>query len=273
MLPSSDVDDKRRRRRPRIRVRRAIACVGLLTIIVALFLWRQRILTSEEGPRYDVVIVPGGGLDASHQPAAWVVERLDAALAHDAETRQYLVLSRGTTHKPPPLGTDGFPIDEAAASAKYLVAHGVAPSRILLESWSLDTIGNAAFARLMHADLRGWRRMLVVTSAFHRPRTEAIFQGSHSARTRHCICALFSLWHVHCVWYRPSSTGSLDSLTRAGERGDQPRSSRTRRCPSEASTPNRPQPAGKRRHRRYRRCGRARLPLSPTWARCTTFSL
>ena len=30
-------------------------------------------------------------------------------------------------------------------------------------------------------------------------------QGSHSARTRHCICALFSLWHVHCVWYRSAS--------------------------------------------------------------------
>ena len=27
-------------------------------------------------------------------------------------------------------------------------------------------------------------------------------QGSHSARTRHCICALFSLSRVHCVWYR-----------------------------------------------------------------------
>ena len=31
---------------------------------------------------------------------------------------------------------------------------------------------------------------------------EVVVQGSHSARTRHCICALFSLWRVHCVWYR-----------------------------------------------------------------------
>ena len=92
---------------------------------------------------------------------------------------------------------------------------GVAPERVLLESWSLDTIGNAAFARLMHADLaqarssprdrrevrsylragrwaeivpryrRGpadgphlaqWRRMLVVTSDFHLPRTRAMFE-------------------------------------------------------------------------------------------------
>ena len=34
---------------------------------------------------------------------------------------------------------------------------------------------------------------------------EAYVQGSHSARTRHCISALFSLWRVHCVWCRHMS--------------------------------------------------------------------
>jgi uncharacterized SAM-binding protein YcdF (DUF218 family) len=67
-------------------------------------------------------------------------------------------------------------VDEAAASAAYLVARGVAASRVLLESWSLDTIGNAAFARLMHADPGGWSRLLLITSAFHMPRTRAIFE-------------------------------------------------------------------------------------------------
>ena len=127
-------------------------------------------------PRYDCIIIPGGGLDGSRAPAAWVRARLDAALAHDEAADYYLVLSRGTTHKPPPLDEDGFPVDEAAASAAYLVARGVAASRVLLESWSLDTIGNAAFARLMHADLRGWSRLLVITSALHMPRTRAIFE-------------------------------------------------------------------------------------------------
>lgn len=127
------------------------------------------------GREYDAIIVPGGGLDATHAPAGWVIGRLDAALRHDVRTDSYLVLSRGTTHKPPPLDAEGFPVDEAMASARYLVSQGVDASRVLLESWSLDTIGNAAFARLMHADLRGWRRVLVVTSAFHMPRTRAIF--------------------------------------------------------------------------------------------------
>ena len=68
-------------------------------------------------PRYDCIIIPGGGLDGSRAPAAWVRARLDAALAHDEAADYYLVLSRGTTHKPPPLDEDGFPVDEAAASA------------------------------------------------------------------------------------------------------------------------------------------------------------
>ena len=127
--------------------------------------------------RYDCVIVPGGGLGSDALPLPWVAARLDSALAHEAETNFFLVLSRGTTHKPPPLDSAGFPVDESAASARYLVEKGhIATSRVLLESWSLDTIGNAAFARLMHSDVRGWRRLLIVTSSSHMPRTRKIFE-------------------------------------------------------------------------------------------------
>ena len=63
----------------------------------------------------DAVIVPGGGLDDAGQPLMWVQARLDAALQHDSRTTFYLVLSRGTTHKPAPLDADGFAVDEAVA--------------------------------------------------------------------------------------------------------------------------------------------------------------
>ena len=127
--------------------------------------------------RYDAVVVPGGGFEeGTLLPAPWVRARLDAALLHDAEADHFLVLSRGTTHRPPPVDAAGHPVDEARASADYLTARGVDASRVLLESWSLDTIGNAAFARLMHAEPRRWRRLLVVTSAFHMVRTRAIFE-------------------------------------------------------------------------------------------------
>ena len=157
--------------------------LALWLLAAYVMLGRSRPLPPPPPPRFDCIIIPGGGLDDQHEPAAWVRARLDAALAHAAQTDYFLVLSRGTTHKPPPLDGDGFPVDEAAASASYLVARGVEAHRVLLESWSLDTIGNAAFARLMHADLRGWRRLLVITSAFHMPRTRAIFEWVFSLPT------------------------------------------------------------------------------------------
>ena len=49
-------------------------------------------------------------------------------------------------------------------------------SRILAETCSYDTIGNAFFARTVHTDPRGLRRLLIVNSKFHMPRTEAIFR-------------------------------------------------------------------------------------------------
>ena len=79
----------------------------------------MRAANAPESP-LDAVIVPGGGLDERGEPWPWVKARLDAALRHDATTRQYLVLSRGTTHKPAPTDADGFAVDESVASARYL---------------------------------------------------------------------------------------------------------------------------------------------------------
>ena len=142
MLPAAEhdaVDDKRRRgRRRRLPVARLI-CLALAAIsfMCAAWWWSASPPEAAERPRYDCNIIPGGGLDASGAPTAWVAARLDTALRHDTETDMYLVLSRGTTHKPAPTDGHGFAIDEAAASARYLVEHGVAPSRVLLESWVL----------------------------------------------------------------------------------------------------------------------------------------
>ncbi len=150
--------------------------LGCAAVLYGLLRTRQHLRgAAGPSPRYDAVVVPGGGLRADGRPTAWVGARLDAALAHEKETSYFLVLSRGTTHKPPPVDARGYAIDEASASGAYLIHGGVAPERVLLESWSLDTIGNAAFARLMHSDARRWRRLHVVTSAFHMARTREIF--------------------------------------------------------------------------------------------------
>jgi hypothetical protein len=121
------------------------------------------------------VIVPGGGLDPDGRPPAWVRARLDraAALQYDG----YIITqSAGTPHKPPPLDEGGFPILEAVAAADYLVAGGVDPRTILPETSSYDTIGNAFFSRVVHAEPRRLRRLVVVTSQFHLDRTTLAYR-------------------------------------------------------------------------------------------------
>lgn len=124
-------------------------------------------------PNYDAIIVLGGGVREGGELPPWAAARFDLAL--ERETGEpFVCLSAGTTHRPPPL-EDGFPIQESVAGSRYLIAQGVAPSRIRIENASYDTIGNAYFSKLMHVDPPEWRRLLVITSEFHMPRTRAIF--------------------------------------------------------------------------------------------------
>ena len=91
---------------------------------------------------FDAIISPCGGLDERGMPHPWVTRRLEAALQFYTGKEFVLVLSRGTPYKPPPIDKSGFPIDESAVSADYLLRRVVDPKKILLERTSLDTIGN-----------------------------------------------------------------------------------------------------------------------------------
>ena len=123
----------------------------------------------------EATLIPGGGLTATGEVPSWVAARLDRAIA--MYQGEYLIpLSAGTTHKPPPLDEQGFPVLEAIAAARYLAEQGIPPARILPEICSLDTIGNAYFARVIHTDPLGLSTLRVITSAFHMPRTQAIFE-------------------------------------------------------------------------------------------------
>ena len=124
---------------------------------------------------YEAIIVAGGGVRAGGELPAYVRRRLDRALELQGSA-MLIPTSAGTVHRPPPLDAAGFPIFESVAAGRYLIAHGVAPHTILPEASSYDTIGNAYFVRVIHVDPRGFRRLLVITSAFHMPRTEAIFR-------------------------------------------------------------------------------------------------
>lgn len=121
------------------------------------------------------ILIPGGGLNPDGGLPEWVRLRFDRALA--LYMSEWLIpLSAGTTHKPPPLDRRGFPIFEAHAGAAYLLEKGIPREKILVEACSYDTIGNAYFSRVLHCEPRALRRLHVITSAFHLPRTEAIFR-------------------------------------------------------------------------------------------------
>ncbi|CAF2330268.1 unnamed protein product [Rotaria sp. Silwood2] len=124
---------------------------------------------------YDCIVIPGGGVDSNGSPSAWVCARLDRALEMASLTSYFLVLSRGTTHHPPILDKNLFPIDEASASAAYLIEHDIPSNKILIENWSLDTIGNAYFARQCILEPMELHRLAIITNEFHMPRTRLIF--------------------------------------------------------------------------------------------------
>jgi uncharacterized SAM-binding protein YcdF (DUF218 family) len=124
---------------------------------------------------YDAVIVPGGGVRQGGDLPPWVKKRFDVAIQRSLEA-PIVCLSAGTVHRPNPLDQTGRAIFEASAGAHYLLRRGIPAERIHIEVASWDTVGNAYFARTMHTDPSGWRRLLVITSEHHMARTEAIFR-------------------------------------------------------------------------------------------------
>jgi uncharacterized SAM-binding protein YcdF (DUF218 family) len=124
--------------------------------------------------QYDAVLVPGGGLRSGGALPPFVLNRLEAAQALAGEA-PIILLSAHAIHRAPPLDAAGYPVLESVAAAGALLACGVPAARIWTETASLDTIGNAYFARVVHTDPAGLRRLLVVNSAFHMPRTRMIF--------------------------------------------------------------------------------------------------
>lgn len=140
-------------------------------------------------PHYDAVLIPGGGVRDNAALPEWVCARFDRALATPGVP--FLIpLSSGTPHRPPPIDARGFPITEAEAGARYLLARGADPRRILIEASSYDTIGNAYFSRVIHVAPRGFARGLVITSEFHMPRAEAVFRWVFALTGGGAVCEL-----------------------------------------------------------------------------------
>lgn len=135
--------------------------------------------------KYDAILIPLGGLKKDGTPHPWVKKRLDKALEVQTGREFIVLLGRGTVSKPPPYDKNDFPIDECSASARYLSKKKFPANRILLEKTSLDTIGNAAFARALFTDPMNFKNLLVVNSEYHMPRTKIIFNWVYGLKPLH----------------------------------------------------------------------------------------
>lgn len=123
-----------------------------------------------------IVVLGGGTVRDVPTPAGWsgqlhdaAAQRLLAAYALHRQTGLPLLVSGGEVFTE--YGR------EALIMRDILVSFGVAPKNIILEDRSLNTTENARFTAPILRE-RGWRRPLLVTSAFHMPRSVAEFQRS-----------------------------------------------------------------------------------------------
>ena len=134
---------------------------------------------------YDAIIILGGSFKKNGELMPWVLPRLDTAM--NIETKWFIVTSRSTYHKNPVLDKNLFPIDESTIMADYLMKNGVSSDKILKESWSLDTIGNAYGTLMFHCLPLNLKNILVITSDFHMPRSRSIFK-KYCGKTASYIC-------------------------------------------------------------------------------------
>ena len=120
-----------------------------------------------------VIVVLGGAVDADGRLSPYVQLRLDAAMRHYREGHTPRIILSGKGPRSSANRQHLLPT-EAEAMGAYLVAQGVPAEAILKEEESTDTAENIFFTRVRYLDPNGWRRPLIVTSAFHVPRVKVI---------------------------------------------------------------------------------------------------
>lgn len=111
---------------------------------------------------FDAIIVLGAGITKRGNLTAVARSRMDKALELYREGLAPRIITTGR--------------GEAAVMKKYAVGKGVSAGKILAEGASRDTIGNALFVRKKFLEPEKWRRLAVVTSLFHLPRSRLVFR-------------------------------------------------------------------------------------------------
>jgi uncharacterized SAM-binding protein YcdF (DUF218 family) len=133
--------------------------------------------TFRPDPPYDVVIVLGGMVDPWAMRATGQLELNDSV---DRITRAAQLLRAGQARNA--LVTGGLFYDgrlqrsEADWLAEWLRGEGIAADQIAVEGESKNTRENALFSARILGE-RGWKRALLITSAWHAPRAVGCFRA------------------------------------------------------------------------------------------------
>ena len=154
-----------------------LICYGLGCLFL-LFLGSLMLRAMDRGEHgdYDALIVLGAAVHG--EKVTWVLSnRLDTAYDYAVDhPDSVLVVSGGQG--------DGESVTEASAMAKYLIARGLEPARILLEDKARSTAENFAFSKAIIDEKLGSDASIgFVTTRFHVYRAGRVAQkGGISAR-------------------------------------------------------------------------------------------
>ena len=155
---------------------------------------------------YDAVIVLGGAVDADatersglpeYNPA---VERIlrGYELLRSGRARDVL-LTAGT------LDTRPGALVEADILARQLELWGIAPERIVREGRSRNTRENAVESERIIRE-RGWKSMVLVTSAAHMPRALGTFEAVGLHPDTLAVDVRAHGWYPHGSWWQPRAS-------------------------------------------------------------------
>ncbi|MBX5481018.1 MAG: YdcF family protein [Myxococcaceae bacterium] len=124
---------------------------------------------------YDAVILLGGMVelyvtDPKGPPSfADATERLLATFDLLRQNRARFVIITGGA-------AEGDSLTEASVLGRQLIEWGISPDRIVLEEQARNTYENAVYSKRI-VDAHGWKKVLIVTSAFHMRRAKECFNA------------------------------------------------------------------------------------------------
>lgn len=168
---------------------RAVMILAALVLLAAFALAAIGLMT---GARHaDVAVVLGNKVEPGGQPSPRLAARLDRAYDCYATSQCRILFVSG--------GVDPAGTDEAAAMRDYLLARGVPPDQIVVDSAGVDTWATARHASAYMRE-HGYTRALAVTQYFHVPRTMLALKRQGVAEVSGAYPAFFEMRDLYSVF-------------------------------------------------------------------------